>query len=139
MIIKYQKTIDDNTTHTLIEPDYQEGDPRVTELCTIGNETLVHIPDGVVLPEQSFDIEVTMEAVVLTGELKNEIKSLSPHVILINARVVDKIRAKYTQNDEMKMHREYVEAGGTDETAAYIEHVASCRAWGKSEKEKIGL
>ncbi len=139
MILKYQKIIDDFTTHTLVEPDYKESDPRITELYTIGDVTFVHIPDGLVLPEQPFNLEVTMEEVTLTDELRAEIKALSPHVALINTRVVEKIRAKYSQDDEMKMHREYVEAGETEQTAAYIKHVADCRAWGRIEKAKIGL
>jgi malate synthase len=139
MILKFQKITDDYTTHTLIEPDYQEGDLRITELCTIGTETFVHIPEGVVLPEQSFDIEVTMETIVLTDELKNEISSLSPHVILINARVVEKIRAKYNVNDEFKILRKKIKNKDDIEGASYADHVETCIAWGAAEKEKIGL
>ncbi|MBT4288914.1 MAG: hypothetical protein HOD92_16430 [Deltaproteobacteria bacterium] len=138
MILKYQKIIDEFTTHTLIEPDYKDGQPRITELCTIGNDTYVHIPDTIVLPEQPFNLDVTMEAVKLTGELKTEIKALSPHVQLINARVVEKIRAKHSIDDEFKMLR--IKIKGDDvKSKSYMDHVDLCLAWGVSEKTKIGL
>jgi hypothetical protein len=120
MLIKYKKTKDEFTTR-------------------IGDDTYVHVPDDIVLPEQSFDLEVGMGSVTLTDELRAEIKAASPHVRLANERVVEKIRAKYTGNDEMKMHREYVETGATAKTQAYLDHVADCRAWGATEKAKIGL
>ena len=135
MILKYQKIIDDYTTHALIEPDDQD-DQHITELCVIGNDTYVHVPEQMVLPEQSFDIDVTLESVILTDELRNEISVLSPHVRLINKRVVEKIRSRYSENDEMKRLRQL--AQGVD-CPEYINHIESCRAWGKTEKEKIGL
>jgi len=139
MILKYQKATDEFTTHALHEPDYQEGDPRITELCAIGDVTYIHVPEDLVLPEQSDEIDATLEAVTLTDELKAEIKALSPHVRLINARVVEKIREKYSSNDEIKIHREYMENGSTTAITAYIDHVAACRAWGQDEKKKLGL
>lgn len=139
MILKYQKITDSFTTHTLLEPDYQEGDIRITELCTIGEDTYVYVPEDIALPEQAFNIDVSMESITLTDELKAEIKAVSHHVQLINTRVVEKIREKYTGDDELKMHREFVQKGSTPETQAYIDHVAACRAWGSDEKTKIGL
>ena len=92
MILKYQKIFvvhDDkhSTTITLVEPDYNDGDPRMTELCTIGEDTYIHIPDELELPEQPFNIDVGMEAVILTNELKAEIKALSPHFRLAYSRL----------------------------------------------------
>ena len=66
MILKYQKIIGDYTTYVLVEPDYADGDDRITELCTIGNDTYVYVPDAMVLPEQPFPVETTLEQVVLT-------------------------------------------------------------------------
>ena len=85
MILKYQKIFvahDDrhSTTITLVEPDYNDGDPRMTELCTIGDDTYVHVPDDIVLPEQPFNIDVGIAPTTLTAELKAELKALSPHV-----------------------------------------------------------
>ena len=139
MILKYQKHITTYTTYALIEPDYNDDDERCTELCTIGDNTYVHVPDSVVLPEQPFEIEVTMETIILSDELIAEIKALSPHVRLINQRVVAMIRDKYSATDELKIYREYVEYGRTETTEAYLTHVAAARAWGQEQKSAIGL
>ncbi len=139
MILKYQKITDKFTTRSLKEPDYKDGDAKITEICTIGEDTYVHVPKGVVLPEQSFDVDVTMQSIALDDELKKELKALSPHVRLINARVLEKIREKYTINDEFKMLFELSQGTSKTETDAYISHIKSCRAWGQGQKEKIGV
>ena len=141
MIIKYKKVLkqfDDriSTTYTLVQPDYKDTDPRCTELCTIGEDTYVNVPDGVNLPEQPK--QIAMEVVTLTDELRAEIKAVSPHVKLINARVVEKIRGKYSVNDEFKMLR--IEANGEQvKSKKYFDHVDACIAWGAAEKGRIGL
>jgi len=135
MIYKYKKIQDEFTTHTLKEPDYQEGDPRITELCAIGDVTYVHVPEDLVLPEQSDEIDATLEAVTLTDELKAEIKALSPHVRLINARVVEKIREKYSQDDELKA----AHTAGSPFTIDFLAYRDQCIAWGNAEKAKIEL
>lgn len=139
MILKFQKVTDEYTTHTLVEPDYSEGDARVTELCTIGDDTYVHVPDDMVLPGQPVSVEAGMETIVLTDELRTEIKAMSPHIGLINTRVVEKIRLKYSATDETKIHSDFMADGLTDDTQAYLDYRAECRVWGTIEKEKIGL
>ena len=49
--------------------------------------------------------------------------------------MVEKIRTKYTVDDEFKMLR----VGPSHETDAYNDHVEACRAWGRVEKERFGL
>jgi len=93
----------------------------------------VSVPDGIKLPDQPEQISV--EAVELTDDLKEAIKKASPHVALINERVVNMIRDKYSISDEIKMLR----IGPSDETNAYNSYAEECRAWGKSEKLKLGL
>ena len=137
MIKKYMKIITEYTTYTLLEPDYQDDDTRCTELCTIGDDTYIHVPLDVTLPSQPE--QITLIDVDLTDELRSELKALSPHTRLINARVVEKIREKYTHDDEFKMHRKHMQGGATPETQAYINHVAAAMAWGVAEKGKIGL
>ena len=102
-IYKYQKITDQFTTYCLVEPDYNllETEDRITELCTINGVTYASIPDGIILPEQPE--QITVEEVELTDELKEAIKSASPHVQLINDRVVAKIREIYSLNDEIKI------------------------------------
>lgn len=136
MILKYQKVTDTHTTHTLAEPDYAEDDGvRCVELATIGNDTYVYVPDAVVLPDQPFAVDVSLEQVTLTSELLAEIKAVSPHVRLINRRVVEKIRLKYDENAELKATHG-VDTRYSDEFYAYR---ATCIAWGDTQKANIGL
>ena len=68
-------------------------------------------------------------------ELRAEIIAASPHVRLINARVVEQIRATYSVDDEIKMLR----IAPSEETTAWNDHVEACRAWGRAERAKLGL
>lgn len=131
-IYKYQKITDQFTTHTLTEPNYNllDTSERITELCDIDGETYVSVPDSITLPEQA---HVTVEEVVLTDELKAKVVSASSIFSNINGRVVDKIRERYSVNDEIKMLR----IGPSVETAAYNDYVESCREWGRREKAKL--
>jgi hypothetical protein len=134
-IYKYQKVQDAYTTHCLVEPDYNllETEDRITELCTIDGITYVSVPDSITLPEQPE--QITVEEVELTDELKESIKSASPHVQLINDRVVSKIREVYSLNDEIKMIR----LSPSEESTNYNEYVEACRDWGKTEKARLGV
>ena len=138
MIYSYEKFTDEYTTYTLVEPDYNllNTDSRITELSTIDGLTYVHVPDDIVLPEQSEQIKGTIKEVILTDELKELIKNASSHVDLIRKRVVDKIRQKYTIEDEIKFLRTGLD---TDEGIVYNAYVEECRAWGNTEKAKLGL
>ena len=134
-IYKYQKVQDAYTTHCLVEPDYNllGTEDRITELCTIDGVTFVSVPDSIILPAQPE--QITVEEVELTDELKESIKSASPHVQLIDDRVVAKIREVYSLNDEIKMIR----LSPSAESAAYNEYVESCRDWGRVAKANLGL
>ena len=139
MILKYQKVTDAHTTYALAEPEYTDGQQGVTTLCEIGDDTYVHIPSDIVLPEQPFTVDTSLEAVSLTDELKVEIKEASPHVALINKRVVDRIRERYSEHDELKMHRLHLQGGAAAEVQSYFDWVDAAVAWGQAEKTKIGL
>ena len=134
-IYKYQKVTDAYTTHCLVEPDYNllETEDKITELCTIDGVTYVSVPDSITLPEQPE--QITVEEVELTDELKESIKSVSPHVQLINDRVVSKIREVYSLNDEIKMIR----LSPSEESTAYNEYAEACREWGRVAKANLGL
>jgi hypothetical protein len=134
-IYKYQKITDQFTTYCLVEPDYNllETEDRITELCTIDGVTYVSVPDSITLPAQPE--QITVEEVVLTDELKAAIKSESPHVQLINERVVAKIREIYSLNDEIKLLR----IGLSEESTAYNDYVEECRDWGCAAKARLGL
>ena len=131
MIYSYEKFQDEFTTYCLAEP---VGDEKVvTELATVDGTTYVYVPDAVTLPPQPE--QITVEEVTLTDELREAIKAASPHVQLINDRVVNKIRELYSIYDEIKMIR----LAPSVESEAYNDYVEACRAWGTTEKAKIGL
>jgi hypothetical protein len=134
-IYKYQKVTDEHTTYALAEPDYNllSTEDRITELCTIGADTYVSVPDSIILPTQPE--QITVEEVTLTPELIADIRAVSLHILLINDRVVAKIRERYSVNDEIKLLR----IGLSEESIAYNDYVEECRAWGRGEKAKLGL
>ena len=135
IIYKYQKISGQYTTYILAEPDY-DGlglESRITELCTIDGVTYISVPDGITLPEQPE--QITVEEVTITDELKAAIRVASPHVQLIDERVVMKIREKYSVNDEIKLIR----LGASDDFTAYNDYVETCRAWGAAAKARLGV
>lgn len=120
---------------------------RCTELCTLPDgTTYVALPDGVDLPEQP--PELTAAAVVLTDALKDQIRAASPHVALIAERMVHKIRAAYSIDDEMYFARIGVGAATgmytptpseLYEMQAFGAFVEGVRTWGRTERAKLGL
>ena len=144
-IYKYRKIIGQYTTFCLVEPDYnllERDDPamegvRITELCTLDGWTYASVPDAISLPEQPAVIADTLTPVDVSEqpELKAAIIAASPNCQSIRGRVVDKIRALYSIDDEFKMIR----LAPSEESAAYNDHVEACRAWGREERAKLGL
>jgi hypothetical protein len=132
-IYSYQKSVDAFTTHRLNEPRDANGASVAIELCEIDGVTYVSVPSESVLPEQP--AEITVVAVALTDALRDQIKAASPHVSLINQRVVEQIREKYSADDEIKILSLPLSA----ESAEYNAYVRSCREWGAAEKAKLGL
>ena len=152
-IFAYRKHYTAHTVITLDVPD-NASDPdggddlRCTELCTLDGVTYVSVPDGIDLPTQPAEIADSVKPAELTPELRAAIKSASPHCQLINERMQERIRARYTTEDEMYFAR--IGAGAalgkyafeTGEEAALTEygaHVESVRQWGRAERAKLGL
>lgn len=86
--------------------------------------------------------------VVLTDELKAQIKSNSPHVALIYERTEQRIRAVYSISDEAKYARIGVGValgvytfgpGEQAELLAFGSYVEAARQWGRDERAKLGL
>ena len=139
------------TPHTIIQmalPDNQGADDslRCTELCTLDGITYVAVPDGLTLPVQP--PEVDPQPVVLTDDLKAQIKAASPHVQLIYERTEALIRSKYSVSDEAKYARigvgallgAYVfGAGEEEELLAFGAHCEAARQWGRGERDALGL
>lgn len=147
-IYSYQKHTDEFTTHTLVLPVDADGQSVGTELCEIDGLTYVSLPAGEALPVQPEQIAASVQAVVLTTELTAAIKAASPHVALINQRMIDKIRSAYSIDDEMYFARIGVGAANgmyspsSDEVAAMVQFgafVESVRQWGRDERAKLGL
>jgi len=58
----------------------------------------------------------------------------------INLKVVEYIRARYSIDDEFKFLRIELFAFVPDpEASAYNAYVEECRAWGRGEKQRLGL
>jgi hypothetical protein len=136
-IYNYRKITDEFTTYCLREPDYPMGTDveRITELCTHDGVTWVSVPDSVTLPPQPEQIAATLVEMPIPDPPLGYIRLNSPCIMLINQRVVDRIRERYSMNDEIKMLR----IGPSPETEAYNDWVEECRAWGRGEKAKLGL
>ncbi len=149
-IVSYQKTSDAHTTYELHMPDAQgaEGEIYCAELGTIDGLTYVSVPDGVALPEQLPQVAATLKPVALSSELRERLKTVSPHCALISERMVQKIRASYSIDDEMFFARIGVGAaagmyqptpGELAEMQAFGEFVEAVRQWGRAERAKLGL
>lgn len=133
-IVSYQKHFNALTTKTIALPENPDGHGYVgTELATIDGTTYVALPDSAVLPEQP--AEITVSLVDLTPELKVVISEASPHVRLIRERVAEKIAARYSVTDEIKLLRTAPSA----EFEAYNAYAEDCRAWGREKKAALGL
>lgn len=147
-IYAYQKVF---TPHSIIQmalPDNAglDDEYRCTELCTLDGVTYVAVPDALTLPDQP--PELTVAPAVLTDELREQIKAASTHVQLIGQRMIDRIRATYTIDDEMYFARIGVGAAmgmyapSSDEIQAmtvFGEFVEAARQWGRTERAKLGL
>lgn len=120
-----------------------------TELATINGITYVSLPDGVALPSnQPAEIAASIGVVTLTPALRDAIRAASPHAQLINSRMVERIRAKYTIDDEMYYARIGVgaanslyapTAGELQEMAAFGVFVESVRQWGRDQRAALGI
>ncbi len=149
-IVSYQKASDAYTTYELHMPNVQgaEGEIYCAELGTIDGLTYVSVPDGVTLPEQLPQVAATLQTVTLTPKLREQLKAISPHCALIAERMVQKIRARYSIDDEMFFARIGVGAAmgmytpTPDELAemqAFGEFAEAVRQWGRAERAKLGL
>ncbi len=135
--------------HQIALPDSQGIDDQVhcTELVTLPDGfTYVAVPDGVTLPQQP--TEITVEPVTLTPELREQIKAASPHVAFIAERMIQKIRAVYSIDDEMFFARIGVgaatgmympSAGEMAGMQTFGEFVEGVRQWGRAERALLGL
>ena len=138
-LIAYRKHIDAMHTRELRLPD-QGGMRRAGhELALLADgRTIVMIDDGHELPaDQPAEVQPTIERLPspLPVELRDAIRAASPQVRLIDQQVVERIRARYSIEDEIK----FLRLAPSDDTAAWNAYVEDCRAWGRAEKAQLGL
>ena len=141
-IVSYQKQSDAHTTYQLLTSD------GATELCTLSGVTYVSVPDGE-LPAQPAQIAASVvDPVVLTTELREAIKAASPHCQLINQRIEDKIRERYSLSDEQYFSRiascaalgyYTFETGEAEALQAFVLYVEYVRQWGREQRALLGL
>jgi hypothetical protein len=112
-----------------LQPTLPDG---ATELCTLDSTTYASLPDGSNLAAEQ---PVPVETVTLTDTLRAALKAASPHVRLINQRIVERIRERYTPDDEIKCLR----LAPSAETEAWNEWCEACRDWGRAQKAALGL
>lgn len=147
-IFSYQKVPTPYTVIQAVLPDSTGVNDGLhcTELCTIGGITYLSVPDGVTLPDQPQEIELT--PITLSPELREQIKAASPHAQLIAERMLQKIREQYSVDDEMFFSRIGVgaatgmytpTAGEMADMQAFGQFVEGVRQWGRAEREKLGL
>lgn len=125
---------------------FRADESGATELAEVDGAVYVHVPDGAVLPEQP--IEIAWQSVTPDAVLLARIKAESRAVQLIAQAMIDKIRAKYTLEDEQYFSRIGVgvalgaytfQPGEQEELLAFGEFVESVRQWGRAERAKLGL
>lgn len=152
-LIAYRKVSDAITTHQLKLPTPEKhGTQTGQELATLEDgRTIVALFDGQQLPtEQPAPIKDSIEvlALPLPAELNEAIRAASPHAHLISRRVQDRIRAKYSAEEELKLNRIGTHhAMGLSKASAedlqaikdFGAYVEQCRAWGRAERAKLGL
>ena len=136
-MIAYRRVSDAITTHYLRLPNAPQGQQAGQELCTLADgRTVVALFDGHILPtDQPAAIADSIEGLTLTDALRAEIKAASPAAQLINTRVQAAIAERYSMADEIKLLR----TAPSPEALAYNAYAEECRAWGRTEKAKLGL
>lgn len=147
-IYQYRKASNPWTEITMSLPEGQgaDSDVRCTELCTLDGITYVAVPDCLTLPPQPPEIQP--ERATITPELRERIKAESTHCQLIAQRLIDRIRARFSVDDEAFLMRitigqlsgAYKMSAGEAATVAEYQRVAEeARAWAKAERAKLGL
>jgi hypothetical protein len=148
----YRKASDAITTHTLRLPMPAQGEQAGQELATLADgRTIVVLFDGHDLPaDQPAPIKSSIEPLPspLPDALREEIRAASPHIQLINRRLVERIRAQYSTDDEAYFSRITIgtllksytmTAGEQAAIAAYQATAEAARVWAKAERAKLGL
>ena len=107
--------------------------------------------EGHKLPtDQPAAIQTSIEVLPtpLPTTLRDEIRAASPHVRLIGQRMQERIRQRYSAEDELKFNRigtghalGFYEATAAElqEIKDFGDYIQQCRAWAAGERAKLGL
>ena len=120
-------------------PEVPQGEQAAQEIATlVDGRTVVVLFAGQALPkDQPATIAASIEVLPnpLPTDLRDAIRTASPHVRLINQRVQDSIADRYSMSDEIKLLR----TAPSPEMTVYDAYAEECRAWGRAEKAKLGV
>jgi hypothetical protein len=155
VLYAYQKITDAYTTYAL------QGD-GIVELCDLPDgRTLVSVPDGIeivipekvavasssitgdtkgggtAVPEENEEAPAEPEEIEVTDEIKGVLRAAAPLYQFINARVAEKIRERYSLEDELQLLRRRDK--DPEAVARYDQFVEECVAWGTDQKKELGL
>jgi fructose-specific component phosphotransferase system IIB-like protein len=137
-LIAYTKSVDQITTHTLRLPIDAAGASAGQEIAELlDGRTIVVLFGTAQLPaDQPAAIADSIEPLTSpSADMIAAIKQASPHVALINQRIEDAIGERYSIANQIKLIRTAPSA----EMTAFDAYAEECRAWGRSEKAKLGL
>ncbi len=146
MIYKYQRIVTDGPNGTTYYFKNAEGDIKATELALVDDWYYVNVPAECVLPDQH--TEINFQEVVLDNILKESIKANSRVCQLIDAEIQNKIRAKYSLEDEQYFARigvgvalgMYTFLPGEQELLVkFATDVEDIRTWGRDQRALVGL
>lgn len=128
--------------HTTYRPD--AGEEQIMEHGTIDGRIYFSGPDE--LPEQLPQLDV--QSVLVTDELREQLKRISPHFQLIATRIIDKIRERYPVDEELYLARIGVGAAlgmyspppdEQQELQEFAVFVEAARTWGRERRQELGI
>ena len=123
-----------------------DNEATATQLCQIDGWSYVSIPDLATIPEQHNEIQY--QVAVIDELLAEQIKNESRVFQLIDKRFKDKVRAKYSIDDELYFarinigaltNRYTMRAGESDEVDAFGVYVENARDEAKQERAVLGF
>jgi hypothetical protein len=132
----------------LIDGNYLIFDvlPTIEELIKENELHEEPIKDDIIQMTKGDIIEEIIQKVdeKLTDNIYNILSKINKEPVLsekekINAYVVQKIRERYSIDDELKMQRLGIQERNNLEYKRYLNHVNVCIEWGDAEKKKYGL
>lgn len=151
-LIAYRKVSDEYTTYQLKLPEGETAGERVAqEIATLPDgRTVCVLNDGAVLPSnQPPQIAASIQVIANpTAAQLEAVRKHSPHDALVRRRITDRIRSRYTVEDELQLLRMAVGelmklySPTPAETAAvnsYVEFWAAAMDKGRQEQSKLGL